>query len=198
AHAIAAFAYRTPVPIFDANVKRILYRYFGKKQASETVLWDYAYELFDAEHPFAYNQAMMDLGALVCRARDAACSICPLEAQCYASKRHPLAYPQKKPKKSIPIRQKDIMVFTCNNTFALKQRTNRFLKGLWGFIEYDKNTCTKGKKLGSLVQKYSHFHLHADVYVHHEHIEGYDYFTLEEIQQLPLSQADIKIVAMLC
>ncbi len=197
AHAIAAFAYQTPVPILDANVKRILYRFFGKKRLAEKALWDLAYQLFDEEHPFEYNQAMMDLGSLVCRARDARCHHCPLHSGCTAAKTDPLNFPEKKQKRAVPIRRKDIVVITCKNRYALKQRRSRFLKGLWGFIEYETNTCSDEKKLGALIQKYSHFHLHADVYIRHEYDDTYDYFTLEEICKLPLSQADIKIVNML-
>ncbi len=197
AHAIAAFAYKTPVPILDANVKRILYRFFGKKVASEKELWELSHKLFDHEHPFEFNQAMMDLGSLVCRAKETTCKLCPLEYTCKTSKLNPLEYPQQKEKKVVPIRKKDIVVFTCNNKFALKQRESRFLNRLWGFIEFEEITCNYEKKLGSIIQKYSHFHLHATVYSSDEKIEVYDYFTIKEIEKLPLSKADIKILKMI-
>ncbi len=201
AHAIAAFAYRTPVPILDANVKRILYRFFGKKKASERELWALAYRLFDDEHPFEYNQAMMDLGSLVCRSKEALCVHCPFEMQCHAAQQGaPLELPEKKAVKSVPIRYKDIVVFTCKNRYALKQRSGRFLHGLWGFSEYEQNRDNaegQMQQLGSIVQKYSHFHLYADVYISYEPVEGHEYLTLEEINKLPLSKADIKIVKML-
>ncbi len=201
AHAIAAFAYRTPVPILDANVKRILYRFFGKKQATDKELWELAYRLFDAEHPFEYNQAMMDLGSLICRSKETRCTHCPFKTECSAAQQGmPLAFPEKKAVKSVPIRHKDIVVFTCKNRYALKQRTGRFLNGLWGFAEYEKNEYpleNSIRKLGSIVQKYSHFHLHADIFISHEYVEEYRYLSVTEIYKLPLSKADVKILKML-
>jgi A/G-specific adenine glycosylase len=58
AHAIAAFAYREPLPIMDANVKRILHRYFALEEHDAKKLWGHAYTLFDTAHPFEFNQAI--------------------------------------------------------------------------------------------------------------------------------------------
>ena len=69
AHAILAFAFRKPVPVMEANVRRILYRFFAQKQATPQQLWELAFTLLDTAHPFEYNQAMMDIGAMVCTAR---------------------------------------------------------------------------------------------------------------------------------
>ena len=66
AHAVAAFAYGIPVPILDANVKRILFRYHARRSAGEKELWELAEKLFDPHHPFEFNQAMMDIGATLC------------------------------------------------------------------------------------------------------------------------------------
>lgn len=66
AHAIAAFAFRQPVAIMEANVKRILCRIFALEKPSEAELWQRATELLDTHNPFDYNQAMMDIGAGVC------------------------------------------------------------------------------------------------------------------------------------
>jgi A/G-specific adenine glycosylase len=197
AHAIAAFAYKTPVPILDANVKRILYRFFAKKSASEKELWSLAQRLFDTEHPFEYNQALMDLGSSLCGTKAPSCHACPLKRHCRATQHNPLHYPQKKAKKVTPIRKRDIVVFKHNQRYALKQRDSNFLKGMWGFIEYEKRPEFSVKKIGSVIQKYSHFHLHADVFSSDTLQEEYDYFTIDEIKKLPLSQADIKIIKML-
>jgi adenine-specific DNA glycosylase len=153
---------------------------------------------------------MMDLGASLCQAKTFTCKGCPLESQCTAAKDNPLHYPQKKVKKSVPIRQKDIVVFTRTlkgddlnlghkqiNRYALRPRESRFLNGLWGFAEFEHEGKRAEKKLGSIVQKYSHFHLHANIYLSEGEIEGYDWFHLDEIKKLPLSQADMKVLALL-
>jgi A/G-specific adenine glycosylase len=196
AHAIAAFAYHTPVPILDANVKRILYRLFAKKKASEKELWEMAYKAFDHEHPYDYNQAMMDLGSMVCQSKTVLCDQCPFETVCLG-KVAPLKYPAKKVKKKIPIRQKHIVIHQYNGKVALKQRKTRFLHNLWGFHELDEKPSFSVKKVGEIVHIYSHFRLEATVYLSDEVVEGFEWFAQSAIDALALSGADHKALALL-
>lgn len=196
AHAIAAFAYRTPVPIMDANVKRILYRIFGVKIANDKSLWELAYRLFDEEHPFEYNQAMMDVGAMVCQAKQVNCDACPFGDICKVKGDDPLLYPEKKVKKKVPVRQRHIVIHEHQNRYAMRQRETRFLHGLWGFIEHD--DVQQAQLLGEIRHQYSHFHLHAKVY-HSATVvdEEVEWFTPEQIKKLALSGADHKVFALL-
>ncbi|WP_295054859.1 A/G-specific adenine glycosylase [Sulfuricurvum sp.] len=196
AHAIAAFAYRESLPILDANVKRILHRYFALLKRDEKKLWEYAYTLFDSKHPFEYNQAMMDLGATVCLARKPLCAVCPLEATCQG-KSEPLTYPEAKIKLQKPVRNRSIIIHKRDNRYALTQRTERFLHGLWGFFEAVE--VANATPLGHITQHYSHFTLEADLYLSEESFdnERYEWFTLEEIKDLSLSCADHKAVALI-
>lgn len=196
AHAIAAFAFGEALPILDANVKRILHRFFALKQRDEKKLWESAYLLFDPDHPFKYNQAMMDVGAMVCLSKNPRCSECPFELWC-EGKSDPLSYPEPKTKQSKPIRHHAIIVHRRENRYALKQRRERFLHGLWGFDQQEPSTC--GMFLGHITQHYSHFTLEADVYIADDEIteEGFEWFGLEEIAQLSLSRADHKVVDLL-
>lgn len=197
AHAIAAFAYKTPVPIMDANVKRILYRVFAVGKASDKELWEMAYNLFDVSRPYDYNQAMMDLGSSLCRAKLALCETCPFESICKGSENH-LSYPLKKEKKSLPVRQKHIIIHQYKNKFALRQRETRFLNGLWGFSEYEHtDEISFSQTLGEISHTYSHFKLKAKVHLHHAQIEEHEWFSLEEINDLALSTAEHKALALL-
>ncbi len=196
AHAVAAFAYKTPVPIMDANVKRILYRVFGVKKANDKHLWAMAYKLFDEEHPFEYNQAMMDIGSLVCQAKQVSCEVCPFNEVCKAMQDDPLLYPEKKAKKQVPIRHKHIVIHEQNNRYALRQRETRFLNGMWGFMEYDEEQDIK--PIGTIKQLYSHFHLHATVYRSTSVVEEeVVWYSKKEIESLALSGADHKAFALL-
>lgn len=192
AHAIAAFAYRESLPILDANVKRILHRYFALKERNEKILWQYAYTLFDSTHPFEYNQAMMDVGATVCLAKKPLCDVCPFRESC-KGKTDPLSYPEAKTKTLKPIRKRSIIVYQRHNRYALMQRKERFLHGLWGF--YETTEVPNAIGLGYIKQHYSHFTLEANVYLSHEDAEEeFEWFTLEEISHLSLSRADHKVV----
>ncbi len=196
AHAIAAFAYREPLPILDANVKRILHRFYALKERNEKKLWQYAYTLFDPKHPFEFNQAMMDVGATVCLAKNPLCQLCPFELWC-TGKQFPLSYPEAKPKTIKPIRQHTIIIHQRENRFALTQRRERFLHGLWGFDQ--KGSQSSGEFLGHITQHYSHFTLEADVYLSFESFddEEFEWFEDGEIEKLSLSRADHKAVALL-
>lgn len=196
AHAIAAFAYKEALPILDANVKRILHRYFALKERNDKRLWEYAYLLFDPKHPFEYNQAMMDVGATICYPKNPQCTLCPFETTC-SGKENPLLFPEVKVKKIKPIRNRSIVIYKRDNLYALTQRTERFLHGLWGF--YETTTQDDSKLLGHITQHYSHFTLEADVYLSGEAFENeeFEWFDLEEIKRLSLSRADHKVIAQI-
>jgi len=79
AGAVACFAYEKPVPTVDTNVRRVLERAFGSKD-----VWKLAEKLVpkQGERAWRFNQALMELGALVCTARVARCQCCPLISVC--------------------------------------------------------------------------------------------------------------------
>lgn len=91
AAAIASFAYGLPYAVLDGNVYRVLSRYFGietpidgtagKKEFSQL-----AQELLDETDSAGYNQAIMDIGATVCKPAVPLCDTCPLEQKCFARK----------------------------------------------------------------------------------------------------------------
>ncbi|MGH7605899.1 MAG: A/G-specific adenine glycosylase, partial [Gemmatimonadales bacterium] len=86
AGAVACFAYEQPVPAVDTNVKRVLNRVFGnaKLGMGNAELWRLASRLVpeQGKRAWRFNQALMELGALVCTARKPKCPVCPVRAQC--------------------------------------------------------------------------------------------------------------------
>ena len=87
AGAVASFAYERRTPAVDTNVARVLRRAFHPRltaRARERRLWETAERLLPRPGPaaWAFNQAIMELGALVCTARVARCSACPVRAAC--------------------------------------------------------------------------------------------------------------------
>ncbi len=81
AAAIASIAFDEPVAVVDGNVERVLQRVVGKRLAGEE-LWAAANRRLDAKRPGDFNQAMMDLGAVVCTPRAPACLTCPVIELC--------------------------------------------------------------------------------------------------------------------
>jgi A/G-specific adenine glycosylase len=81
AAAIASIAFQEPVAVVDGNVERVLQRVAGKRLAGEE-LWTAADSLLEAKRPGDFNQAMMELGAVVCTPRAPACLTCPVVELC--------------------------------------------------------------------------------------------------------------------
>ena len=81
AGAVACFAYEKPVPTVDTNVRRVLTRVFGNAK-----VWGLASKLVpkDGKRAWRFNQALMELGALVCTARKPKCPHCPVRNDCSA------------------------------------------------------------------------------------------------------------------
>jgi A/G-specific adenine glycosylase len=79
AGAVACFAYEQPVAMVDTNVRRVLSRVFGWPASAVEELAD---SVVPASAAYAWNQALMDLGATLCRARQPLCLACPLVAEC--------------------------------------------------------------------------------------------------------------------
>ncbi len=87
AGAIRSFAFGQRAAILDTNVARVLYRVFvgrgdAKAHAMRKRLWAVSEALVPRKRVFDFNQALMDLGALVCVARHPKCLVCPMKKLC--------------------------------------------------------------------------------------------------------------------
>ena len=86
AGAVACFAYEKAVPAVDTNVRRVLNRVFGNAKFGmrNAELWGLAATLVpkNGNRAWKFNQAMMELGALVCTARAPKCQDCPVKDHC--------------------------------------------------------------------------------------------------------------------
>jgi A/G-specific adenine glycosylase len=90
AGAVASIAFGLPAPILDGNVDRVLARAHGVEgprgdRGRERALWALAERWVQGPSPGELNQALMELGAIVCRPTHPACPRCPLRAHCAAN-----------------------------------------------------------------------------------------------------------------
>jgi A/G-specific adenine glycosylase len=81
AAAIASIAFDEQTAVVDGNVERVLQRVSGKRLAGEE-LWQAANRMLHAKRPGDFNQAMMELGAVVCTPRAPGCLTCPVVELC--------------------------------------------------------------------------------------------------------------------
>jgi len=91
AGAVASFAYEKPVPAVDTNVARVLRRAFGNVERGmrNAELWRLASMLVpkNGKRAWKFNQAIMELGALICVARKPRCEHCPVRPDCKTGRR---------------------------------------------------------------------------------------------------------------
>lgn len=166
--------------ILDGNVKRVLCRLHaiegwpGLKEV-EQQLWQLAENYTPTTRLADYTQAIMDLGATVCRRGRPHCDSCPVSTDCQALQQNSISrYPAAKPKKTLPVRQTRMLVLqNRQGRFLLQQRPpSGIWGGLWSFpecpLESDINEwCAKnlGLQIGAVRQQdvlrhtFSHFHL---------------------------------------
>ncbi len=89
AGAVACFAFEQDVPFIDTNMRRVLHRlFFGPDMPAPTATDREIIAIADEAVPpgqgWAWNQALIEFGALLCTARKPACVVCPLQRECRA------------------------------------------------------------------------------------------------------------------
>lgn len=88
--AVLSLVYDKPQPVIEANVRRVLMRVLGLRGTAEArvdkTLRAFLETVFSKDSPGDFNQAMMELGALVCRSRNPQCLACPLRKFCRAAR----------------------------------------------------------------------------------------------------------------
>ena len=107
AAAIAAIAFARPAVVVDGNIERVMARLFAVETplpAAKPILRSHAEALTPARRPGDHAQALMDLGATICRPRAAACLACPVQRYCAASGDRPERLPTKAAKAKKPER----------------------------------------------------------------------------------------------
>lgn len=134
AGAIASIAFGIRSPILDGNVARVLSRWFAiadpiDKPTVRSHLWSLAGTLVPKESPGDFNQAMMELGSLVCTPRNPRCSTCPIADLCKAHTRGLTdVIPRRSPKRQPQEVMHHILAVKRGRRFVIEQRP---LKGLW-------------------------------------------------------------------
>ncbi|CAL4326604.1 A/G-specific adenine glycosylase [Buchnera aphidicola] len=166
-------------PILDGNVKRVLIRYYGitgsvKDKKIEKKLWSIIETIAPVHNTGTFNQAMMDIGALICLHKNPKCGICPLSKRCIAKiKEQWEHYPLKNTKKIFTIKTSWFILIKFNDTFWMEKNTKKEIwKNLFCFPNFDtkeialnwlkenKINTNKYEKMTPFFHKFSHFILY--------------------------------------
>ena len=216
AAAIASLAFDKPTAILDGNVKRVLSRYFlidGPLTAAAVnqQLWQRANECMPLSQCAKYTQAIMDMGATCCTAKNPDCERCPLKTTCRAKQQHVVAhYPQKKIKVSLPIKQQQLLLLhTDNNLIYLEKRPPTGIwGGLWCLPSVAVDVCpvsyiqtrytlrvTNKQDIMTIKHSFSHFHLHITALSLHSELSTHslaeypgNWFHIDDMNKLGLAK----------
>lgn len=180
AGAIRSLGFGRYAAILDGNVKRVLARHYAVEgwpgqAAVVKSLWLLSEHLTPQRQCADYNQAMMDLGAMVCVRKKPLCGTCPLAHSCVARARDEIdRYPGKKAKTSKPERSAQLLVVLdgADNVLLQKRPPSGIWGGLWSLPECpveergehwcQANLGLQVKQLRQLAPRrhtFSHFHL---------------------------------------
>ena len=139
AGSIISSAFDLPTPILDGNVKRLFSRLFASHippNQDQKRLWELSNLLLSVHSPRDFNQALMDLGAIVCTVKKPSCFCCPLQNYCLAYINYdPNDFPKKDMKKIIPFHEIGIgLIFNKNGEILIDQRLeSSSMGGMWEF-----------------------------------------------------------------
>ena len=189
--AVQSIAFGHPLAVVDGNVKRVLSRIYELKipvndSSVHDVFNKKADGLLDTSDPSSFNQAMMELGALVCKPTSPLCSTCPVASFCKAfADGHVADFPKRKKKAPVPLRKRVAGLIVVDNTFLIvRRKEDGFLGGLWELpdaslkknanpekaLAQDIQTRTGlivdiDKNLARIKHAYTHFKLEMDLFL---------------------------------
>ncbi len=230
ASAVMSIAYNQPYPVVDGNVKRVLARlhtleYPLNQSISYHKFYQTAVRLMDHNDPGTFNQAMMELGALICKPVNPHCCLCPIASHCSAFKQHRVAdYPKKIHRPAPPVHYLVIGVIIKNGkTLILKRPEKGLLGGLWEFPtlrikpdEIPEDACMRmiqeeyhlkvsiGSKLTRIRHAYTHFKINADVFmctfisgrVKPKRLWDFQWVLFSDLKNYPFHRSNLKFIPM--
>ncbi len=165
AAAIASFAYKESKAVVDGNVTRVIARLFAMHDPVDSRLGMLQIEklaaaLIDPDHPDVHNQAMMELGAVICTPKNPQCEACPFQNNCEAYQhKNQLAFPVKSKKIKTRNRYFYYLVILSKGQILMKKRVEKDIwQNLYDFPlielneEVDEKNLLKNKSLAHLIK----------------------------------------------
>lgn len=169
AGAIASIAFGLDEPALDGNARRVLARVFdvhepARSPGGERRLWELAAQNLPPGQAGEYNQALMDLGAMICTPRSPLCEACPLRDMCQAyalgvqAERPVLSRRPKTPHYTVTA----AVIWREGRVLLAQRPIEGLLGGLW---EFPGGKLQEGEDLVSCLQREIHEELGVEVQV---------------------------------
>ncbi len=171
AGAIASIALGLPEPIVEANSRRVLARLTGYDRpldgtAGDGPIWEIAERLVPRADPGLFNQAIMDLGAMVCTPERPLCGGCPLAGVCAA---HRLGREAEIPVKTASrrptrIREMAAIIRQRGRVYLVRRKAGEWWEGLWDFPRLDAAPpASDRRRVGSIAYTVTHHQVSCTV-----------------------------------
>jgi len=143
AGAIVSIAFDQRAPILEANTVRLLSRLIGltgdpASSAGQKRLWEVADAILPPAGFRQFNQALMELGSLVCTPRNPACDRCPMASLCVAQLQGKQAeIPRSRPRPRIErVREAAVIVWRQDQVLLRRREAGERWAGLWDFLRF--------------------------------------------------------------
>jgi len=153
--AIASISFGEAVPVVDGNVLRVFTRFWGidtdiRQPSVRKDIFAKLTPFIKKANPSYFNQAIMELGATVCRPQKADCNDCPLTTDCYSYLNDCVAdFPVKSKAKPVPHYEIGVgVIWKDDKILIAKRKETQMLGGLW---EFPGGKRKKGESLSQTV-----------------------------------------------
>lgn len=140
AGAVLSIAFDQPEPLVDGNVERVLTRLFAVEEdlasaGGKKAVWRIASELVPEKRPGDFNQALMELGATVCKSSSPECGVCPVSIMCRARAAGRVTdFPIKTRNRKAEEMEEAVLLIESNGRWLLTDSNDEGLYGgLWQF-----------------------------------------------------------------
>ena len=183
AGAVLSIAFRKKIPAIDTNILRVMSRILGLKERSKSNLDKIKKNMIDylnTEKPGDINQALMDLGAMICKNKDPVCQNCIFQDICKAWEvGDPEGFPVKNKKVAVKKISMSSGILVDNELILIAKKKNGIYREMWQFPSVSIKSSTKenlikkkfkeefGIKINSmkLIGSFNHLLSHRKIYV---------------------------------
>ena len=231
ASAVLSIAFDQPFAVVDGNVKRVISRLLAMDTpvngaGAHGIFLEPATALLDRDAPGIFNQAMMELGALICKPGKPDCTLCPLNPFCEAvASRRVDDYPKRVKATQVPLYPVVVgVVYHMGRMLITQRKQDGLLGGLWEFPggkiqqgESPADACVREIReetgipvrivshLCQVKHAYTHFKIQMQVFICHAHsgavqLNGpvdFRWITPEDMDQYPFPAANHKFMGLL-
>lgn len=198
AGAIASIAFNGTAPVVDGNVERVFARLTACEASGgklSKAAWAWAHDEILETRPGDWNQALMELGACVCKPSTPACSQCPVSTACTAHKAAAQASFPRRPKRQETKRLAEILRIPYRSgQFGVRQiPSGQWWQGMWEFnrVEMQGSTLSVHEPAatyaGTVNYTVTNHRITMAVYLDHaDGQEGFAWHTPEQLKHIPM------------